>query len=95
METLNLSVILEQIKTTLEQKLSRLVFDTWIKPVEIITLTDTYIELGTPKQIMKEWIESRYFNLIQDIAREIIGRPINLIITNMNINDEDTIPAVI
>lgn len=90
METLQLTALWEQILRDLEQELSKLVFDTWIKPTVILSLTETVLEIGTPKQIMKEWIETRYYGLITDTARQIIKRPIQLKITNMDLTDETT-----
>ncbi|MEN6414011.1 MAG: chromosomal replication initiator protein DnaA [Veillonellales bacterium] len=90
MENLQLAALWEQILRDLEQELSKLVFDTWIKPTVILSLSETVLEIGTPKQIMKEWIENRYFDLITDTARQIIKRPIQLKITNMNLTDETT-----
>ncbi|MEN6565133.1 MAG: chromosomal replication initiator protein DnaA [Veillonellales bacterium] len=90
MENLQLAALWEQILRDLEQELSKLVFDTWIKPTVILSLSETVLEIGTPKQIMKEWIENRYYDLITDTARQIIKRPIQLKITNMNLTDETT-----
>lgn len=91
MDTIQLKATWEQILSKLELSLSKLTCDTWLKPVVPISLTDTTIELGTPKKFMKEWIESRYIPFIIDAGYEVTNKKLSVIITNLAI--ENDVPA--
>lgn len=88
MDTTQLQATWEQILSKLELSLSKLTCDTWLKPVIPISLTDTTIELGTPKKFMKEWIESRYIPFIVDAGYEVTNKHLSVVITNLDLDND-------
>lgn len=86
MDKTQLQATWEQVLTKLE--LSELACDTWLKPVIPLSLTETAIELGTPRLFMKEWIESRYIPLIVDACYQITNRKLEIILTNLDSQNE-------
>ncbi|WP_110954559.1 chromosomal replication initiator protein DnaA [Anaerosinus massiliensis] len=88
MDTTQLQATWEQILSKLELSLSKLTCDTWLKPVIPISLTDTTIELGTPKKFMKEWIESRYIPFIVDAGYEVTNKHLTVVITNLDLDND-------
>ena len=88
MDKIKLQAVWEQILKKLELSLSKLTCDTWLKPVIPISLTATTLELGTPKGFMKEWIESRYIPFIEDAACEVTNAKLEILITNLDIENE-------
>ncbi len=94
MDDIRLAAIWEQVLKKLEQDLSKLVFDTWIKPIIPLSMTDTTFEIGTPKQIMKEWLESRYLSVIIHAVQVVTQSPLTIKITNLDLEVESAeIPA--
>lgn len=87
MET-QLAAIWEQILKYLEQELSKLAYDTWITPIIPLSMSGDAFEIGTPKKIIKEWVETRYFAIIQDAIQDVAGKPYKLVITNLDMDDE-------
>lgn len=93
MDKIKLQATWEQILNKLEIPLSKLTCDTWLKPVIPLNLNATSLELGTPKGLMKEWIESRYIPFIEDAACEVTNMKLSIIITNLDIdNDSEQLP---
>lgn len=91
METIQLAALWEQIMKTLEQELSSLTYNTWLKPMVPLSITETTFEIGTPKKFIKEWVESRYFSIIQNTVQNVTKKPLTLVITNLDAaEDEDT-----
>ena len=87
MET-QLAVIWAQILKYLEQELSNLAYDTWITPIIPLSMEGDIFEIGTPKKIIKEWVETRYFAIIQDAINDVAGKPYKLVIVNLDMQDE-------
>lgn len=85
MDDIRLTAIWEQVLKKLEQDLSKLVFDTWIKPTIPLSMDENIFEIGTPKQIMKEWLESRYMSVIINAVQVVTQRPLTIKITNLNL----------
>ncbi|MDD4599747.1 Chromosomal replication initiator protein DnaA [bioreactor metagenome] len=92
METIQLEALWEQIMNHLEQELSSLTYNTWLKPMVPLCITKTTFEIGTSKKFIKEWVESRYFSIIQNTVQNITKQPLTLIITNME--EDETIPPI-
>ena len=90
MDDVRLAAIWEQVLKKLEHDLSKLVFDTWIKPTIPLSITETTLELGTPKQIMKEWLESRYLPVIINAVQSVTKSSLTIQITNLNLDVDQT-----
>lgn len=90
-DTLQATIVWEQVLKKLEQELSNLMIDTWLKPTIPLKLTDTTLEIGTPKQIIKEWLESRYLPIISSTVQYITNKPLTVIFVNLDIDDEVTV----
>lgn len=88
MDDVRLPAIWEQVLKKLEQDLSKLAFDTWIKPTIPLAITETTLEIGTPKQIMKEWLESRYLPVIVNAVQTVTQSSLTIQITNLDLEVE-------
>ena len=92
MDTLQATVVWEQVLKKLEQELSKLMIDTWLRPTIPLNLTETTLEIGTPKQIIKEWLESRYLPIILSTVHYITNKPLDVIFINLDAEDQITKP---
>ena len=70
----------------LEKEMIRPSFDTWIKVLSPISFENGTFEIGTPRQIVKEWVETRYTGLIRKALEQIIEQPI---IVKLNLIQDD------
>jgi len=96
MDSLQATIVWEQVLQKLEQELSKLMIDTWLRPTVPLNLTETTLEIGTPKQIIKEWLESRYLPIILSTVHYITNKPLEVIFVNLDTEDQvitnDTAP---
>jgi len=88
MDTLQATIVWEQVLKKLEQELSKLMIDTWLRPTIPLKLTETTLEIGTPKQIIKEWLESRYLPIILSTVQFITNKPLEVIFINLDVEDQ-------
>ena len=89
MDNLEATVIWEQVLRKLEQELTKLTMDTWLRPTIPLQITETTLEIGTPKQIIKEWLESRYLPIITSTVHYITNKPLHVILVNLD-NEESS-----
>ncbi len=88
MDTLQATIVWEQVLKKLEQELSKLMIDTWLRPTVPLNLTETTLEIGTPKQIIKEWLESRYLPIILSTVHYITNKPLDVVFINLDVEDQ-------
>lgn len=62
----------------LEKEMIRPSFDTWIKVLLPLSYEQGVFELGTPLQIVKEWVESHYVDKIRKAIELGTGKPVLL-----------------
>lgn len=84
-----MAVVWEQVLNIMQKEVIKPIFDTWIKSTIPLSMTDTTFEIGTPKQFIKDWIESRYRTLIEQTVQFVTKKPLNIVFTNLNLEDDD------
>ena len=60
----------------LEQEMIRPSFETWIKVLQPVSYENGCFVLGTTRQIVKEWVETRYLSLIRKSLEAVIDQPV-------------------
>lgn len=59
------------------------IFSTWFSQTHLIKISEAnqryIIEIGCPTSYIKNFVETRYFGLIQDSATKVLGKPCDLI----------------
>jgi chromosomal replication initiator protein len=74
----NLDQIWEDVLNLIKVELTEVSFNTWLKSIEPISLTDEEIVLGAPNDFTKGILEGRYFNLIRNAINQISGSNYNI-----------------
>ena len=96
MESAMLADIWQEMLKRMGQEFSSRVFETWLKSAMPLSATETSFEIGVPKKFVKEWIEENYSSRMQEMLLDITGKPLQLLITNLDIKDEEeAIPVFI
>ncbi len=62
----------------IETKLSKPSFETWLKSTHSSTLVENILTVTAPNEFTRDWLESRYTTLIQDILYEITGEELKI-----------------
>ncbi len=53
-------------------------FRTWLTSTEAVALSDDTLVVAAPTRFAVEWIEDKYGDLLRDLARRELGRPVHI-----------------
>lgn len=62
----------------LKDELSRPSFETWLKSTKLLDIDENDIYIEVPNEFAKDWLETRYYNLIKNTVQLIINKEVNL-----------------
>ena len=67
-------------KTTkiIQDKLSKQNFDTWIKPIKIVSMEDKCVQLAVPNKFFKDWLLDNYFSTIKHSLQNVVGIEVDI-----------------
>ncbi len=69
----------QQVLGSLEKKISKPSFETWLKSTKIQSFTQNSLSILTPSKFAKDWLQDRYSSLIHKTIFELIERNLDLI----------------
>lgn len=67
-----------QLLEKLQKNISKPSFETWLKPTEAIALSDNLLTIAAPNNFSRDWLESRYADIIRDHLKEITNQSIGV-----------------
>lgn len=73
-----LSTIWNQVLQELAQEVSGVSFDTWIRPIRPIALTETAIRLSVPGSLNKNMLMTKFRSMLESCIELAAGRPYDL-----------------
>lgn len=62
----------------LRDKVNNHNFDTWIKPLRLLSIDDTGVEIEVPNKFFQDWLNDNYSGLISDTLREVSNKDISV-----------------
>jgi chromosomal replication initiator protein len=85
----------ESVADALKERLSEGNFSAWFGRARAVALNEGTFVLAVPNPFAKEWIESRYMGLLQDVVSNYVGRPLAIELRSDDIYvDESEIAGV-
>ncbi|MBQ4146113.1 MAG: chromosomal replication initiator protein DnaA, partial [Clostridia bacterium] len=87
MERLN--ELWKRVSDELAQEVSSVSFDTWIKPIQPIELTETSIKLSVPGNLNKDMILTKFRSMIESCIEQAAGRSYELVVVCDNPKNEN------
>ena len=72
----------DRILTSLQQKINRHSFNTWLKPTQQLAFADGTLHVEVPSVVFADWISRNYLPLIHESAREIEAGDLRLQFTS-------------
>jgi chromosomal replication initiator protein len=66
-------------------------YETWIKPIKIVSAEENNIFLSVPNRFFKDWIADNYHSIISDSFSEVMGVDVNL---NYVVSKTEIIPRL-
>jgi len=74
----NLDSIWNEVLDIIKVELTEVSFNTWLKTVDPITMTEDRLILAAPNEFTKGILEGRYFNLIKNAVAQATGKDYNI-----------------
>lgn len=62
----------------IEKQISKPSFETWIKPAKPFQFQNNIMVIEVPNDFAKDWLESRYYDLIKDCLEDVINHEVGL-----------------
>ncbi|MBX2866184.1 MAG: chromosomal replication initiator protein DnaA [Leptolyngbyaceae cyanobacterium MAG.088] len=86
----NVDGLWNEVLKKLQDQLSGPTFETWIKPTRLQTLADNTLTISTPNPFARNWVQKHYIQVISDVAQELLGQDINVVVTvNTSTTNDD------
>ncbi|MHB1126769.1 MAG: chromosomal replication initiator protein DnaA [Bacillota bacterium] len=78
MSSSSLPEIWQRTLDLMAEELSRPSFETWLKSTQLIDIQDNMMVIAVPNEFAKDWLESRYQNLICSTLQYVVGKPVQV-----------------
>jgi chromosomal replication initiator protein len=76
--SLDLTELWNKTLAILRDELSQASFDTWLKSTYLLSYNQDLITISVPNEFAKEWLETRYYELIQDTLELLVNHNVTL-----------------
>lgn len=63
--------IWREVQSNIEKVLTPQTFNTWIKPIKFLSVSNNLIELEVPNKFVQEWIKEKYYGIIQEAVSSL------------------------
>ncbi len=85
-----------QVLQKLQSQLSTPTFETWIKSSNVQQLENNRLVIATPNIFVRNWLQKYYTHTIANVVQEILGYPIEIVLTVAGNNDDifDNLPII-
>ncbi len=94
---LDLNEIWQKALSIMEKQVSKPSFDTWLKATKPINFENNAMVIEVPNDFARDWLESRYYDLIKDSLEEVTSHEVRLSFvlpnTGQLITDPENAPA--
>ena len=83
MDQTQLQATWEQILSKVQKDLTEAACKQWLSPIIPLAMTDSTLELGTPSDFSKDWIENRYLPFIKDACFAVTNKKLTILIKSL------------
>jgi chromosomal replication initiator protein len=75
----------------IKEKVRQQNFDTWIRPIKIISMEGNNVHLSVPNKFFKDWLLENYHDTIKDTLSSLAGTDMNVDFI-ISLHDQDKVP---
>lgn len=83
----------DQALAIIQKELSKPSFDTWLKPAKALDFKNNIFQIAVPNDFARDWLESRYCNLIKDTLRTVLNQHVEVRFVIPSTAQPNTAPA--
>ena len=76
--SLYLEAFWENVQEKLKNELSKESYETWLAPTKLIDFANNNLTINVVNEFAKDWLESRYANLIKSTIQNYLNVPVTL-----------------
>ncbi|MGI5902375.1 MAG: chromosomal replication initiator protein DnaA [Desulfitobacteriia bacterium] len=76
--TIYLETFWDNILEKLKKELSKESFETWLSSTHLVDFSNNSLTINVPNEFAKDWLESRYANLIKSTVQNYLNVPVSL-----------------
>lgn len=87
MHSLEFEDIWQKALKIMEQQISKPSFETWLKSTRPIHFNNFLMTIEVPNNFAKDWLESRYYDLIKESVSHVVNHDVNLTFVLPNTTD--------
>jgi len=62
----------------IQEKISKQNYDTWIKPIKILSMEDQRVQLSVPNKFFKDWLMENYCSTIKQSLKDAAGLEVDI-----------------
>ena len=73
-----MDILWEKCLNIIKENVSQHNFETWIKPIRIMSLQDNCILLSVPNRFFKDWLKENYYSILKDSLTSLVGAAISI-----------------
>lgn len=86
----------EKVKENIQAKIPTQAFDTWFRPTQMISASDSGIQVEVPNVVYRDWLSVHYIDIIKDVIKEITSREQDIVFSFATplLNQSETKPAI-
>jgi len=90
----DLEILWEKSLQIIKEKLSQQNFETWIRPIKIVSMEGSHIYLSVPNKFFKDWLLENYHTVIKDSITSLAGNDIDVDfdVAREEENNQDSVP---
>lgn len=74
-----MQILWENTQKLIQEKVSKQNYETWIKPIRILSVEDNQVCLAVPNRFFKDWLVENYHHTIQECLLNTIGYNTNIV----------------
>mgnify|MGYP001247397838 FL=1 len=74
-----MQILWENTQKRIQEKVTKQNYETWIKPIRILSIEDNQVCLAVPNRFFKDWLMENYHHTIQECLVNTIGYNANIV----------------
>jgi chromosomal replication initiator protein len=83
-----MNAVWNQALSLVSEKISQKSFDIWLKPLTLLDMDESQLQLEVPNKFFKDWIEENYLSLIKEVLLANTGRHYSIRLKLREANEE-------
>lgn len=87
-----MQILWENTQKLIQEKIPKQNFETWIKPIRILSIEDNQVCLAVPNRFFKDWLVENYHHTIHECLINTIGYDANIVFVISQGETTDDLP---